>query len=339
MVVAGRRVPGRRDAGRHRGQGHRDHGGHGGPHHPVHGRAPARQRGTARGQQRDQQDPGGPGQPAQQGRRGVDADADRGLRVDEVTDPVGQQPADVTHVPEPRNLHATTAPTGQRVDPQRTAVDRDDAVTRPDQTARHRHEQGDHRAHSCQEFGGGDHDSGPPQGAQEEERQQQGADQTHAQWRDLDGRVRLRPLQSERRHVSVRCHGTARAQRHDRRRHRAQRARRVRVEQVQAERRRSRHADQRPAHGGDRGEQHVPPRHPGGIPLGRDARARAHGRPPDPLRGGVAAHVPLAWITTLRAGFNPVNGIGRWAPTQFSQGPTFGQGPEPEIVPPDVRHP
>ncbi|ELS52168.1 putative Integral membrane protein [Streptomyces viridochromogenes Tue57] len=61
--------------------------------------------------------------------------------------------------------------------------------------------------------------------------------------------------------------------------------------------------------------------------------------PPDPRRGRLAAHVPLAWITTLRAGFNPVNGTSRCGEACSSQGPTFSQGAEPEIVPDDVRHP
>ncbi|EMF55060.1 hypothetical protein SBD_2374 [Streptomyces bottropensis ATCC 25435] len=61
--------------------------------------------------------------------------------------------------------------------------------------------------------------------------------------------------------------------------------------------------------------------------------------PPDPHRG-VAPPMSLSrGITTLRPGFNPVNGTGRYPRTHSSQGPTFGQGAEPEIVPPDVRHP
>ncbi|GJF22356.1 hypothetical protein SHO565_29200 [Streptomyces sp. HO565] len=61
--------------------------------------------------------------------------------------------------------------------------------------------------------------------------------------------------------------------------------------------------------------------------------------PPIRCAAGLPRMSPLAWITTLRAGFNPVNGNGRWAPARFSQGPTFGQGAGPGIVPPDVRHP
>ncbi len=61
--------------------------------------------------------------------------------------------------------------------------------------------------------------------------------------------------------------------------------------------------------------------------------------PPDPHRGVAPLMSPSRGITTLRPGFNPVNGTGRCPPTFSSQGPTFGQGVEPEIVPPDVRHP
>ena len=50
-----------------------------------------------------------------------------------------------------------------------------------------------------------------------------------------------------------------RPERHNRRRHRPEFARRVGLQQMQAECRRTRHSDQRPAHGGDRGEQSRPP--------------------------------------------------------------------------------
>jgi hypothetical protein len=55
--------------------------------------------------------------------------------------------------------------------------------------------------------------------------------------------------------------------------------------------------------------------------------------------GPPSAHVPLAWGAGPGAGFNPAGGNDGWSPAQSSQGPTFGQGVEPEIVPPDVRHP
>ncbi len=295
MVVTDRRVRRRRVAGRHGRQRHRDEGGHGRPHHPVQDLAPARQGSAARGEQRDQQDPGGPGQPAQQCRHGVDREADGDLGVDEVTDPVGQQPADVPHITESRNLEAPAAArsaAGQAVQPERATVDRHDVVPHPGQSAQHRHEQGDHRARTRQEFGGCDHDSGRPQRPQEEERQEQRTDQPHTQWRDLDGGVRLSPCQPERGHVPGRCDRTSCPEGHDRRGHRPRRARRVRVQKPQTERGRPRHPDQRPAHGGDRGHQDVAPRDPGAVPLGSDARGRAHGRPPEPRRGGVAAHVP-----------------------------------------------
>ncbi len=283
-------------------------------------------------------------QPAQQRRHRVDGEADRRLRLDQVTDPVGQQPADVPdapHVAEPGDLDtsASTPAPGQVVQPERVAVDRDDVVTHPGEPAQHRHVQAGHRARARQQFRGRHHGTGRPQGPQEEEGQEQRPDQPHTQWRDLDGRVRPRTVQPESGHVTGRRDRTARTERHHRRGHRTQRPGRVRAQQPQTERRRARHPDQRPAHGGDRGHQYVTPRHPGAGPARPCARGRAHGRPPDPRRGPVAAHVPLAWNTTVRAGFNPVDGTGRWPPAQVSQGPTFGQGAEPEIVPPDVRHP
>ncbi len=322
MVVADRRVRRRREPRRHGHQQHRHHRGHRRPHDPVHGLPARRQRRTAGRQQSDDEDPGRPPEPAEQRRRRVHREADRRLRVDQLAEPVRQQPPDV---PEPRDFH-TPAPAGHVVKAQRPPVDRDHIVSRPRQPAQHRHEERDHRARAREEFGRRNHNSRPAQGPQEEPRQQHRPGQAHPQWRDLDGRVRLRARQTERRHVTGRRDRPASRERHHRRGHRPQRARRVRLQQPQTQRRRPRHPDQRPAHGGDGGHQHVSPRHARTVPRRLHTGRSTHGRPPDPLRGGNTAHVPLASKYHSPARFPPRQRKRRTRPRALFTRPDFRSG-------------
>ncbi|GAA2776536.1 hypothetical protein GCM10010521_64080 [Streptomyces rameus] len=83
------------------------------------------------------------------------------------------------------------------------------------------------------------------------------------------------------------------------------------------------------------------------FPQGSGARCRVVSTPltaliaDPPIHGAapMAALVPLGGITTFRPGFNPVGGASWSACGSPWQGPGFGQGAEPEIVPHDVRHP
>jgi hypothetical protein len=152
MVVADRRVRRRREPREDRHQQHRDQRGRGRPHQPVHGLPAARQWRTAGGEQRDQQHADHPSRTAEQGRHGVDGEADLGVRVREVPEAVGQQPADVSesgHLDVVRQSAAR-----QLVESERAAVNRDHVVTRPCEPAQHRHEEHHDRARARREFTG-----------------------------------------------------------------------------------------------------------------------------------------------------------------------------------------
>ncbi|GAQ59151.1 hypothetical protein a10_09051 [Streptomyces acidiscabies] len=253
---------------------------------------PAQRKGrTTGGEQRQHQNPGAPGEATQQRRPRIDGEPDRRLRLDEIPDPIRQQPPEI---PDPGQL--------QRPPAERPPVDRDHIVSGPREPPEHRDEQRGHRPRPDEEFGKRDDNSRRTQGPQEEPGQQERPDQPHPEWRDFDGAGRLRPRHPERGQVPRGRHRPTRPERHHGRRHRPERRGGIGLEEMQPERRDPRHPDQRPAHRGDRGQQDVSPRRT--PPVRRSSyapgtRPRTHADPPIRRVCPPRVRLPLSgWVST-----------------------------------------
>ncbi len=270
MVVPDRGAHRRSPPRHHREHEHRAQRGGRRAHRPVGRRPAARHRGPTGGQQRDQQHGQHPQQPAEQRGPGAHREADGGLGVRQVGEPVGQAAADVADVAEARDLQGRPlAPGIGGSEAESAAVEGDGPGPRPREPAEHQQEEHGHRPRPRGELAAA---HGGPRAAQrpgEDPAQEQRPHQAHAQRRDVDGGVRPRARQAERLDRAGRGDRTADREHDHRGGHRAQRARGVRPQQMQPGRRDAGHREEGPAHRRDRGEDE--------IRAARRATAAGHG--------------------------------------------------------------